>query len=283
MEYSKIIKQAKTYVNNVEKKYALGGTTKWAYYFAKSILNPKKNIKSIAFDEAPNPSGTHISRDIYKSSYIDMAERLVKFVESKGNLPNNIRYTTKSNKEYLVTTRVYTLLFAKILVYYDKNGKFPQPVNITSKAFKKPDEPSNEVFAYFEKVFGKIDCIDDALDYMGRYGTYGYYYDDVYSNKQSIDRMRNGQGVNCTDSLQVLWNLMQEFIKRGKYKKCTVLHVLCSGGDGHVRMSITANDGSVFYRDSACTLENGTYCNWCTSGYTLLATDPYWFMQNVNR
>ena len=283
MKYQDILDKAKDCINSVEKKYELGVSTKWCYYFAKSVINPNKDIKSISFSEAPNSNGTYISRDIYKSSYIDMAERTVKYVESKKKVPNNVRYTTKSNKEYLIEAKVCTYLFAKIVVYYSKNKKYPQPMNITSKVFKQPSEPANEVFAYFEKVFGKINCIDDALEYMGRYGTYGYYYDDVYSNKQSIDRMRNGQGVNCTDSLQVTVNLMKEFIKRGKYKSVTVLHVLCSGGDGHVRMKVTANDGSVFYRDSACTLSDGTICNWCTSGYTLLAEDPYWFMQNLNR
>ena len=63
-----------------------------------------------------------------------------------------------------------------------------------------------------------------------------------------------------------------------------MFHVLCSGGDGHVRLRITLNDGDYIYRDPACTLsDNGeTYCNWCMNG-ELLAIDPDWFLENLNR
>ena len=66
-----------------------------------------------------------------------------------------------------------------------------------------------------------------------------------------------------------------------------VLHVLCSGGDGHVRCRVRHpeyTDNEWIYRDIACVASNGNiYCNWCTSNYTLLDVNPDWFMENLNR
>ena len=94
--------------------------------------------------------------------------------------------------------------------------------------------------------------------------------------------MKSGKGVNCTDSCQVFYNIMLQLIALGKYKKVECLHVLCRGGDGHVRLRITLPNGEKFYRDPACTLSDGGVCNWCMDG-TLLAVDPAWFMANLNR
>lgn len=282
-DYSKTLKYAKSIKKNVEKDYELGESPNWVYYFAKQIIEPKTNVKQMPIKSASKPSGDHLSRQIYKSSYLDLAKRLIAYVEKNKQLPNSLKFITKTNKIYNIRLRDLVYMFARILVFYDENKQLPKYANINSKCWIKPSEPSNDVFAYFVKVFGDIDCIDDALEKISC-RVYGYYYDDVYSNKQSIDRMKNRQGVNCTDSMQVFYNIMLEFIKRGKYKKVECLHVKCSGGDGHVRMRITLNDGSTILRDPASVLDcNGVTSNWCTSGYTLLAIDPYWFKQNLNR
>ena len=53
--YKKILKTSQTIKTNVEKEYKLGVTSKWAYYIAKAILKPNKNIKKIQFNKAPKP------------------------------------------------------------------------------------------------------------------------------------------------------------------------------------------------------------------------------------
>ena len=276
--YNTIVSKAKSIKNNVEKKYTLGESTGWSYYIAKAILTPKKAVKKITITKADNPTGDYFSRQITQSQYTDMAKRLIKYVEKQGKLPN---YITVANMKMRV--RDYTYMFSRILVYYNTNTKLPNYANVNSKAFTKPSETTNTVYDYFVKVFGNFgDTIDGALTKISNRG-YGYYYDDVYSNKQSIDRMKNKQGVNCTDSCQVFYNIMTALIQKGKYKKVECLHVKCSGGDGHVRLRITKNDGTTFLRDPACTLSSGGTCNWCTSNYTLLAINPSWFMANLSR
>lgn len=276
-KYATIVSNAAKCKTNVEKHYKLGVTSKWSYYFAKSILYPGDDIKKIQFKTASKPTGTAISRQIPKNDYRDIAKRLIKYVETNKKLPNYITY-----KNYKIRTRLYTYLLAKIVVYQYDHKLQPNYVNVNYKVFYKPTETGNTVYDYFVKVFGKVGSIDEALGKIAGRG-YGYYYDDVYSNKESINRMKNRQGVNCTDSCQVFYNIATALIKQGKYRKVECLHVKCQGGDGHVRLRITLNDGTKIYRDPAAVLDNGNVAsNWCLNG-TLLSINPQWFMNNLNR
>lgn len=276
--YKKILSKAKECKTNVKKEYKLGVSKKWCYYFAKAILKPKTDIKKIDFEKEATPQATHISRQISKNDYIDLAKRLTTYVEKHHQLPNYVSY-----KDYKVKIKLLTYVFAKILLHYHKDGKLPDKVTINSKVFTKPVETTNEVYNYFVKTFGSFNnTIDGALTKIAGKG-YGYYYDDAYSNKEAILRMKQGKGVNCTDSCQVFYNIMLQLIALKKYKKVECLHVKCSGGDGHVRLRITLNDGTKIYRDPAAVLDSGSVThNWCLNG-TLLAIDPSWFKNNLNR
>ena len=277
-KWKDIIKQAQKCKKNVETEYRLGMNSRWAYYFSKAIMTVNTDVKKINFTETTKPIGNNISNQIYKKDYFDMCKRLIKYVETHKQMPNYITY-----KNYKVLPRLATYMFSRILVYYNKNGAFPKYANINSKCFTKPTETENEVYSYFKKVFGDFgDTIDGALSKIAGNG-YGYYYDDVYSNKTSIDRMADGDGVNCTDSCQVFYNIMEALIQKGKYRKVECLHIGCSGGDGHVRLRITLNDGDYIYRDPAAVLSSGsiTY-NWCSNG-ELWAINPSWFLDNLRR
>ena len=278
--YKKISDVAESCYINTKKKYKNSIDSKWSYYICKAILSPNKDVKRIGVKDAPNPyKDGHISRTIKKDDYLKLIKDYVLFVEKKGRLPNFVLINGIK-----VRLKLWTAFVSYILYKYNKNKKLPSYQNINTKIYIKPSESGNEVYDYFKKIFGDFgDTIDGALSKVKDRG-YGYYYDDVYSNKQSIDRMKNGQGVNCTDSCHVFYNILLVLIKKGKYKKVECIHVLCSGGDGHVRLRITLNDGSKIYRDPACTLsDNGeSYCNWCMSG-ELLDVDPDWFLENLNR
>lgn len=278
-EYKKIVSKAKEIKNNVETKHTIGIAAQWSYLFAKSILNPGKDVAGKKdMKKAPKPNGTYISRQIPKTDYIRLAKNVVNFVNHKGRLPNHIIWNG-----YKIRTRLYVYMFAKIVVYYNAKKKLPAYVNVNSKIFVKPSEPADEVFNYFVKKFGNIGTIDEGLSKIQGNG-YGYYYDDMYSNKTAIDRMANYQGVNCTDSCHVFYNIVKHLISKGKYKKVECIHVLCSGGDGHVRLRITLNDGTNIYRDPAAVLNGGDISyNWCSSGSTLLDVNPSWFLENLNR
>ncbi len=276
VSYKTILVKANNIKNNVEKKYKLGEPSKWSYYFAKSILDPKKNVKKISFDTAASPVGDYASRQISKNEYFDICKRLVNYVEKHHALPNYIECNS-----IRIRVRDYTYLLARVITYYETKCHFPNYANLNTKVWTKPTENTNTVYDYFVKTFGKITCIDDALEKIAGHG-YGYYYDDKYSNKETIDRMKNRKGVNCTDSCHVYYNLGLKFVKQGKYKKVECLHVKCKSGDGHVRLRFTLPNGEKFYRDPAATLSNGTLGNWCING-SLLGVDSSWFLENLHR
>ena len=278
VKYKTIVRKANRIRKNVKYNYKIGESKKWSYYIAKAILLPKQDVNKIKFRKAKNPQGTHISRQITKKEYFDIAERLVEYVEKHKALPNYIEY-----KEYKLQPKVYTLLLSKVLIYFHKYNKLPSEVNCNSKAFTQPVETTNEVYNYFVKTFGDFgNTIDGALSKVDGKG-YAYYYDDQYTNKTSIDRIKQGLGINCTDSCQVFYNIMLQLIELGKYKKVECLHVMCSSG-GHVKLRITLNDGTKIIRDPACALSdngNGYKCVWCTN--EPIAVNPSWFLENVFR
>lgn len=272
-KYNALVKKAKEINTAVKKEYKKPSGA-WGYYFAKSILKPKKAIPKITIKAAEQSTGDNFGRQIYKSTYDNMAERLVKYVESHNQLPNNISVSDK-----LMRVSDYTYMFSRILAYYDEHGAYPKYANVNSKAFTKPTENTDSVYDYFVKVFGKVTCIDDAMEKIAGRG-YGYYYDEVYSNKQSIDRVKSKLGINCTDATQMMKHVADG---TGKYKKIDCVHVKCRGGDGHVYLKITNKDGSVFYRDPAACLDNGNINSiWCSNG-TILAINPSWWTANLNK
>ena len=244
------------------------------YVLAKGVLNPTKTIVVDDIKAYNNPQWTYISRDVPKDDYLDMAGRLVDYVNKNRKLPNYTNY-----KGYKVSTAVYTYCFACIYKFYHIKGRYPAYWTFNNKAFTKPTETTNVVYDYFvQKTNYKPTTMDNFLQYIANNYTYQYYYDDYKSNKEVIDT----ESGNCTDLLQMMINVL---IKLGY--EYVVLHVLCSGGDGHVRAKFrhkTNTDNQWVYRDIACVASSGNItCNWCTTNYTLLDTNPSWFMENLNR
>jgi len=272
--YQTIVGKAKEIKKSVEKEYKKPSAN-WSYYFAKAILTPKKNVTKITVKAPSHSTGNDFGRQITKSQYLDMAKRLIAYVEKYNQMPNNIKIGNK-----LMRGSDYTYMFARILVYYDTNKALPKYANVNSKAFIKPSENTDTVYDYFVKTFGKVTCIDDALEKIAGRG-YGYYYDDVYSNRQSIDRIKNRQGVNCTDSTAVFYH-----IGKALGYEVRAVHVKCRGGDGHIRLQLkhpTRTGGSWINRDPAAVLDSGVITKvWCLDG-TILAYQPQWFLQNLNR
>ena len=270
-KYSEIVKKAKEIKASVEKEYKKPSAN-WSYYFAKSIIKPNTDIKKITVKSPSKSTGNDFGRQITKSQYLDMAKRLIAYVEKHNQMPNNIKISNK-----LMRGSDYTYMFARILVYYDTNKALPKYANVNSKAFIRPVETTNEVYKYFVKKTGlKPKYIDDVCDWVRDKVDYEFYFDDHKSNKQVID----SRAGNCTDLLQFLVNMA---IAMGyKYK---VIHTQCrQSGTGHV-YGMFKKDGDWFIRDVACIADESRYCVWCQvpNGGNKLAENPSWFMQNLNR
>lgn len=177
----------------------------------------------------------------------------------------------------------------------EHDGVFPNYVNVCGFNLMKNEykilwnmkettpkpQPKNEVYEYFCKTFGKKpQTIDECLQIVNAKG-YAYYYNDKYTNKESINRIQKRQGINCTDACHLFWNLAKAL----NYEvRC--IHVKCRGGDGHVRLQLKHpknTKGEWINRDPACALSDngkGATCNWCLDG-TTIAVNPQWFMNDV--
>lgn len=287
-----LAKIAKTIKKSVETEYKIpskidagvGYTySEAAYVLAEAIIKPGEEVKRKAgVGKAPNPKGTAISRTIDKTAYTNLAKNLISYINKEGRLPNYLTYAG-----YQIRPKVYIDAFARVVNYYYVNQRMPSKVNMNSRAFTAPTKTTatntskDEVFTYFVKKFGNVTTIDGALKKVQSRG-YGYYYDDVYSNKTAIDRMYSKSGINCTDSCQVFWHIAKAL---GYEVKC--LHVQCSSG-GHVRLKLRHSkhtEGNWINRDPACVLSNNgkpLTAIWCENA-PLNATNPSWFLANVNR
>lgn len=274
--YKEIVSKAKACKTNVKKEYRLGISAKWCYYMASAILTPKKDIKIIGVNDAPNPIGSNISRQIIKKDYLDVCKRLVNYVQKDKNhrLPNYVEY-----KGLKISPKLLTEVLSRILVFYDKNGRLPSEANINSKCFTKPSETGNTVYDYFVKKTGKrYETIDEMLAYVKAYWHYQMYFDDKKSNKQVIDE----KSGNCVDLLQFMINWA-----KAKGYDCKCVHVKCRvSGTGHVFGKFRHKKhtgGNWIVRDIASVCDGGSITSvWCRDGY-VQAIDPSWFNENLNR
>ena len=281
-KYNDIVKTAKTIQKNVKNDYELGVTPKWCYYLCKAITDIKtKEFEGIKFADAKKVKGDHISRQIFKSSYIDMAERIIRYTEREEQLPSTVGFTTLKGKTYRININLATEMFSRILVYYDTNKAYPKYANINSKVFTKPTENKNTVFTRFVNKFKFTPkCLDDVCDFILKYFTYLFYYDDIKSNAEVIE----DEAGNCTDLLQFLINMAEALGYDWK-----VIHTQCKqSGVGHVYGMFRkdgVNNGEWFVRDIACIADESRYCVWCEvpdGGYKL-AENPSWFLENLRR
>ena len=271
--YQEILSKAKTCKASVEEKQKLGVNQKWGYYFAMAILNPKKTITKVKFSEAPKPTGDHISNQISKSDYLALCKRLIKVVQTHERMANAMTWKGKHFR-----CRDYVYNFAKILVWYDSHNTLPAVNNINTKIWVKPHEYYQQVYDYFVKKTGiKFKTLDDLLAYVRDNFTYEFYSDDYRSNKEVMDDFAG----NCTDLMQWLANMAQAM---GYDWKC--IHVECRvSGIGHVWGKFrhkTYTENAWINRDPSAVCGNSIRNMWCEDGY-LLAENPSWWMENLNR
>ena len=275
-KYKDIVAKAREVKRSVETTYNYTVTDNWVYYFCKAILNPKKDIKGFGIAKPSNPNGDYISRQISKSNYKDMCERVCKYVEEKKKIPNNVKY-----KNIHVNIRLWCYISAYLLVHYVDDHKLKDKVNVNTKYFVAPTENKNTVLKkWISKFKFTPKYIDDICDYVLKHFDYEFYFDDEKSNAQVID----SKAGNCTDLLQMLVNLAEALGYEWK-----VIHTQCKqSGTGHVYGMFRKsgiNGGNWFIRDIACIADESRYCVWCEvpSGGYELAVNPSWFISNLRR
>lgn len=201
---------------------------------------------------------------------------------------NGVTYKKTPNSEGLYKLNINLQPGSYILrAEFQGNNKYASSnvenkITIKEQPKPQPKSYSQQILEAFEAKFGSVSTIDGALAKVCDWG-YAYYYDDRYSNLESINRIYRGLGINCTDACHLFWHIAKAL---GYEVRC--IHVGCRGGDGHVRLQFrhpSRTGGSWINRDPAAVLSaNGqgvSYC-WCLDG-TTWAIDPSWFLENLYR
>ena len=187
-------------------------------------------------------------------------------------------YVTGSNgvKYYLNT---YTDMAKRVKAYKKAHGKNPKTVKVQGKNNNNTtSDTTDKTLQKCYDAFGKFNTIDGFLEKIQGRG-YAYYYNSIYNTDNTIKRIKNKLGVNCTDVTQLMYRIA---IALG-YKDVQIIHVLCSQGDGHVRIRMRdKKSGDFFYRDGASVLNGSSIdSNWCIRGHTVLAYNPSWIFADI--
>jgi len=272
-------KKNKTYPKSVKVKgvdYTIQQST---LLMSLVVATNKGTVSVIRVGGASSPNGDRCNREVNKTTYQDMCKRLNQYITQNGKLPNYVTIDGKQKCSIIL----FMLQLSKIVSYMKDNGTYPSKILINSNDLVKPQpKPVNEIFDYFIKVFGNVTSIDGALAKIQGRG-YGFYYDNKLTNKQVIDGLKSSDGEkpNCTDVSQMMWH-----VGKGLNYEVRAIHVMCRSGVGHVRLQFkhpVNTGGNWINRDPACVIDGGEVSAiWCSNG-TYLATNPEWFMEDLNK
>lgn len=229
-------------------------------YNDKQVSDSVRRVKTFIDTNKRRPQTVRVNKDTVKiDDYLRLAQlkdaknRLDKFIKNNGRYPNTLRIIDQT-----LNIKQYRTLYS-----------LPTLSNTVS---------NDQVFQYFIKTFGNVKTIEEALNKVKDHG-YSYYYNDVYTNKTSIDRMKKGLGINCTDSCGVFYR-----IAKALNYDVRCLHVQCKSG-GHVRLQVRKGNQNWKNIDPACVLSKngkGINCIWCPDA-KLIDIDPKWFINNTKR
>lgn len=154
--YKKIVLMAEKDKASVEKTKELALIEDYnyrqrTYLYAKSIISPKKDITSIKVAKPLEVKGNSINENILKDDYVKLAKRAITLVEDDKNnrFPNFVRYNN-----YKISPALICYAFAKIIIYINKNGQYPDYCNFNSKIF-------NKTLAYKKYGHATDHCCDD--------------------------------------------------------------------------------------------------------------------------
>ena len=182
---------------------------------------------------------------------------------------------TDNTKYYLNT---YVDMNKRVYSWIKRNGgATPSYVNV--QGTNNNNTTSNTTDATLQKcydAFGTFHSIDVFLAKIRGRG-YSYYYNSVYNTNDTIKRIKNRQGVNCTDSSQLTYRVALALGYTVQF-----VHVKCKSGGGHIRLRLKAKgSNNWFYRDPASVLNGGEVSsNWCMDG-KLITYNPSWVLSDV--
>ena len=201
---------------------------------------------------------------------------------------NGVTYNRKADNEGLYKLNINLNQGTyPIKAEYQGNEYYkPSHINntITINPKKEVEQPkvepqksrSEKILDEFEKYFGTVKYIDDALAKIKGKG-YAFYFSDGYNMYDTIVRIYKGQGANCYDSAELFYHLMLGMnTKYGRAYEPQYLHVWCPVSNyDHIRLRFKSNGQGYYYRDPASVLDgNSIESNWCGTSNNIIEVNP---------
>ena len=256
--FTTVIVKAITHVEgtNVNMTYRDGTVYQCAVYAGDKRVagDVDLTVNGVTYHKTPDSQGLYkLNLNLAPGNYTLNAKFLGDRLHAPSETNNSINITQKVEPK--VETKTQTTTTPKVE---------PQK----SRSEKILDE--------FEKYFGTVKYIDDALAKIQGRG-YKFYFSDGYNMYDTIKRIYNRQGGNCYDIAEVLYHLALGMnTKYGRKYEVQYLHVWCPVSEyDHIRIRLRSNGGTWFYRDGAAVLNGESVeSNWCGTSNNIIEVNP---------
>lgn len=230
-------------------------------------------------------NGQDISNSIQAipvDQFENMLTRFDEYVKSNKKEPN-ICYVDISNKYRYVSKDKLKEMRKRYDAYIKKNGRKPNVCYVNYPTTVESNRFTNDSFIKaFKDAVGDFSTYKEAYNKLKGRGYIGYN-NDIYDQKTALKRLKNRQGLNCSDSCQLMYALAVAMGISVRYK-----HIMCRSGTGHIQLDVKYPSGVSSWTtiDPAAALSKGSQYAfgrvWCSNG-RLLAYNPQWLMTDDGR
>ena len=232
------------------------------------------NILRKEIEPPANPTGNLQSANLEKKDYLDAAQRALAFMMNNERMPNTIMTPFGNASPFN-----FIDMYARVLAFYEENEMLPNFVR-TQRGVTASPPASGTFLARLRSAMGFNFTNATELYNRVRNYPYAYYYNSRYNEAQRLDRIRNRQGMNCTDWSLVLYKAIQEL---GGYQIHAVRGLVAcrTRNIGHVWLEIRGREFSnwIFYDSTTATSSKGSInrlvCPLVRGSRTY---NPTWFM-----
>ena len=216
-------------------------------------------------------------RVIEKAQFKDMINRFEKYTKDNNREPN-IVYLDINTKYRYITKAKYKDMKGRWDKFIQDNKREPNFVNINISTTLTTTTTSSEdqwfINQFSDAVGKKITSFKQGYEAI-KNRKYLYYYNDIYTQSVALKRLKNKQGLNCSDISQLLWRLAKAFGLDVHY-----VHIICKSGGGHIIIKVKEGKKWVWV-DGAAALSSGKSYGqgWCYNG-RVICEDDGWLMKD---
>ena len=125
-----IYKKSQELYTNIRTIGKNGQSSKWAYYYCKSILNKLQDVKTVKQADASKTIGTSINEKLTKSEYTNLMKKYCEYIEKHKALPN---YITIKGKQ--IKPKIWNAYVGYLFKVYYETKKLPANQRIKSDIY----------------------------------------------------------------------------------------------------------------------------------------------------